>query len=172
MKVLFFIIPAYGHINSIKTLSLILSQAKIEVAFLQLYKGNFRISDTPNYKPGLEDHLFMDKTKENMDKTSFIENLFDYISGRNFKSLEKKLQPLKPLLIEYNPDVFFIDSYATYLFFLLPFFQHRMIVFNTQYNQYFDKYYPPLSSSLFPSCSFFNIRGRKPNCRKGKIVLS
>jgi hypothetical protein len=162
MKALFLILPASGHINACVRFSEMLRENGFTIDFLVLEEVSFALtSKIANVKfnetsfvqiPGINSSL---RHTSNMN---LFENIFNWLCSKNLKALQKKVASLESILVKYEPTFFFIDTFYSYFYFLLPSAKNKIIFINTQLNNYRDQLVPPINSTLRPGVERFSLK--------------
>ncbi len=156
MKMLFWIPSASGHTVACQPLLHICNAANLELAFVSEKDGSYFISKQTSVSS--TGFLFQNKEleREHGFHESMLDLFGDWLSDKNYKIFANQIQHLEQQIVAYNPDLVLIDSFLSRFYFALPSFQSKMVLFNTQMNNYRDQKLPPLNSSLLYEGSIFN----------------
>ena len=163
MKAMFLLVPAQGHINGSAHFSELLRIKGWSLHFLVAEAERFSVSTTIssirfNEKSFIKQQTIHAPTKKK--SRTWVSNLFNWLSHSNLLAMKRELDSLDGILKEYTPDLFFVDSFYSYVYFLFPDFQHKIILINTQFNGYRDERVPPINSTLHPNVEGFNFKNK------------
>lgn len=164
MTAMFLLVPAQGHINGSAHFSALLRDQGWSLHFLIVEKERFSVSTTiSSIRFGEKSFIKQPATYTPVKKESitWLSNLFSWLSHTNLLAMKKELESLSGILQEYKPDLFFVDSFYSYVYFLLPDFQHKIILINTQFNAYRDEQVPPINSTLHPRVKGFQAKNKR-----------
>ena len=163
MKAMFLLVPAQGHINGSAHFSELLRINGWSLNFLVVEEERFSVSTIiSNIRFGEKSFIKQPATYAPVKKESitWVNNLFSWLSHTNLLAMKKELDSLSGILQEHKPDVLFVDSFYSYVYFLLPEFQHKIILINTQFNGYRDEQVPPINSTLHPRIKGFQTKNK------------
>lgn len=161
MKAVVLIVPVSGHINACSYFCEVLKANGIDLKYLVLLEGEYHTTDSlQKTKRLVKGRGASDGAGDSSQirRHMWFEKFYSWLSNERLIAFKKELHSLTKVLNEYKPDLLFLDTFFAHLFFSLPEYQHKILLLNTQLNNYKDVLVPPIDTPIHPGTPNFRIK--------------